>query len=120
MIEKGKGKLPRLGSRVQMAQTTRVRSVEAGSWSGGGSAASRGYGARWREARLEFLKDNPLCVRCDAAGRVQPATVVDHRVPHRGDRKLFWDRGNWQSLCAPCHNGWKQREEIREFREKGI
>ena len=32
------------------------------------------------------------------------ATVVDHIVPHRGDQKLFWDRGNWQPLCEHHHN----------------
>lgn len=31
-------------------------------------------------------------------------TVVDHIVPHRGDQKLFWDRGNWQPLCEHHHN----------------
>ena len=25
--------------------------------------------------------------------------------------KLFWDRANWQSLCKPCHDSWKQRLE---------
>ncbi|MGR4929047.1 hypothetical protein ACIPUD_19960 [Bradyrhizobium sp. CAR08] len=26
--------------------------------------------------------------------------------------KLFWDRSNWQALCAsPCHNRHKQRDE---------
>ena len=34
-------------------------------------------------------------IRCappaEAQGRVVPATVVDHVVPHRGDQKLFWD-----------------------------
>ena len=32
------------------------------------------------------------------------ACVVDHLVPHRGDRLLFWDASNWQSLCESCHN----------------
>lgn len=32
------------------------------------------------------------------------ATVVDHIIPHRGDQKLFWDRGNWQPLCEHHHN----------------
>ena len=33
-----------------------------------------------------------------------PATVVDHVIPHRGDRKLFWDEQNWQPLCKECHD----------------
>ena len=29
--------------------------------------------------------------------------ALDHIIPHRGDRKLFWDRDNWQALCKSCH-----------------
>lgn len=39
------------------------------------------------------------------------ATVVDHKVPHRGNDELFWNPDNHQPLCAPCHNSAKQREE---------
>ena len=69
-----------------------------------GSAASRGYGGKWQRERLEYLKRNPLCVTCKAAGHVVPARIVDHKVPHKGDQKLFWDRKNWQSMCKPCHD----------------
>ena len=48
------------------------------------SAAKRGYGGKWREARVTFLAAHPKCERCGA-----PATVVNHRTPHRGDLKLF-------------------------------
>lgn len=24
---------------------------------------------------------------------------------------LFWDKSNWQGLCAHCHNSHKQRRE---------
>jgi 5-methylcytosine-specific restriction protein A len=69
-----------------------------------GSAASRGYDARWRKARARHLTLHPLCVECETEGRVEAATVVDHIEPHRGDYELFWDEDNWQSLCAPHHN----------------
>lgn len=72
------------------------------------SASARGYGREWRAARAKFLALHPVCARCRA-----PATVVDHIVPHRGDPARFWDRSNWQSLCAPHHNASKQREEAR-------
>jgi 5-methylcytosine-specific restriction protein A len=39
-----------------------------------------------------------------AAGNAREANVVDHVVPHRGNYDLFWDEGNWQSLCEECHN----------------
>jgi 5-methylcytosine-specific restriction enzyme A len=70
------------------------------------TSTARGYDRRWREARLSHLAEQPLCVACQRADppRVEPATVVDHVVPHRGDQGLFWDRDNWQSLCKRCHD----------------
>jgi 5-methylcytosine-specific restriction enzyme A len=41
---------------------------------------------------------------CLGVGRTEVATVVDHKVPHKGDAGLMWDQGNWQSLCATHHN----------------
>jgi 5-methylcytosine-specific restriction enzyme A len=68
-----------------------------------GSAASRGYGSRWRAASKHFLSAHPLCVACLEIGRPRVATVVDHVVPHKGDDRLFWDESNWQALCRQCH-----------------
>ena len=72
------------------------------------------YGRRWRDARLVHLNRYPLCARCEAKGRVVPATVVHHTQPHRGDARVFWDRALWQSLCAPCHDSDAQSEERSE------
>lgn len=74
------------------------------------SSTARGYDRRWRKARARYLQEHPLCEECDHAGRVVPATVVDHIVPHRGDQKLFWDENNWQGLCKRCHDKKTQRE----------
>lgn len=57
------------------------------------------YDYRWQQARAVFLLDHPLCIECKKSGKVEPATEVDHVVPHRGDRVLFWDSSNWQALC---------------------
>jgi 5-methylcytosine-specific restriction protein A len=70
------------------------------------SARARGYNHEWRKARLAYLAAHPYCLMC-----ASPATVVDHVIPHRGDNALFWNRLNWQPLCAPCHNRIKQRQE---------
>ena len=69
-----------------------------------GGGAARGYDSKWRSARKLYLRKNPLCVKCRANGRLEPATVIDHIVPHRGDPKLFWDQDNWQALCKACHD----------------
>lgn len=76
-----------------------------------GSAASRGYGSRWRRARAAYLLEHPLCVMCQARGRIEQATVVDHITPHRGDYARMWDPLNWQSLCKRCHDSHKQRQD---------
>ena len=72
-----------------------------------GSAHERGYTAAWREAREAWLREHPLCQceECDEGRkRTTAAAVVDHRIPHRGDQQLFWDRGNWQSMSKSCHD----------------
>jgi len=74
------------------------------------SASRRGYGPRWRRARAAFLARHPLCASCRAQERVAPATVIDHRTPHRGDPERFWNEANWQGLCKPCHDAKTARE----------
>lgn len=76
----------------------RGRSAKASAW-------RKEYGtSRWTKARAAFLQLHPLCAACEAEGRLVPAMVVDHVTPHRGDLRLFWDSGNWQALCKPCHD----------------
>ena len=80
-------------------------------------AAERGYGAKWQRERRKFLESNPFCVKCYEEGHITMATVVDHIVPHRGDQKLFWDRGNWQPLCEHHHNVKTMTEDrFKEYR----
>ena len=57
------------------------------------------------------LLAEPFCRECLKAGNRVRATVVDHITPHKGDQALFWDVDNWQPLCKPCHDRWKQRLE---------
>lgn len=75
-----------------------------------GNSSERGYGSKWRAERARFLRHNPLCAECLRHGRVTPATVVDHIIPHRGDMTLFWDQNNWQPLCKQCHDKKTGRE----------
>jgi 5-methylcytosine-specific restriction enzyme A len=66
----------------------------------------RGYSNRWARAAKVFLIEHPLCAceACQARAVPLPATVVDHRIPHRGDPILFWDPSNWQALAKRCHD----------------
>ena len=69
-----------------------------------GTAHQRGYDAEWKKHRDQFLLEHPLCVECRRKGYVMPATVVDHIIPHKGDKDLFWNKSNWQPLCETHHN----------------
>ena len=66
--------------------------------------------ARWKRIRDAQLSCEPLCVMCLADEIVEPATVCDHVVAHKGDVSLFWS-GPFQSLCKRHHDSDKQREE---------
>ena len=68
-----------------------------------GSAHSRGYDKRWERARIVYLAEHPTCAHCARHGRVTASAIVDHVIPHRGDRWLFWLQDNWQALCEACH-----------------
>lgn len=79
------------------------------------SSSERGYTYAWTKARNAYIDEHPLCVMCAAMKppMVKAASVVDHIIPHQGDATLFWDRGNWQSLCKPHHDGEKAEQEGR-------
>ncbi len=102
--------------RVGTSPTSRVAVIQPGSWRADKSSTQRGYSYKWQQARALFLAENPLCVMCkqETPPRLTVATVVDHRIPHRGDSGIFWDQENWQSLCANHHSSHKQSEEHRQ------
>jgi hypothetical protein len=72
------------------------------------------HSARWQNRIKHQLKIEPLCRFCKQQGIVEPATIVDHVVPHRGDQNLYWF-GALASLCKPHHDRTKQRVELHGF-----
>ena len=83
------------------------------------TAHQRGYDAEWQRESKAYLEEHPLCVMCEAQGRLRMATLVDHKIPHRGNMKLFWDKTNWQGLCTTHHNREKQRQEAADRARSG-
>lgn len=74
------------------------------------SARARGYDSKWETERKAFLAlpVNEFC----ACGCGRKADMIDHVVPHRGDKRLFWSRSNWQPMASsPCHSRKKQAQE---------
>lgn len=79
--------------------------------------------ARWARLRLDvFLRDLFTC-QMPGCGRLEGDTsqlVCDHIKPHRGDERLFWDKANLQTLCKPCHDRLKQKEEQASRHMRGV
>lgn len=76
------------------------------------------YGtAGWRIRRDKQLNKTPWCEPCRLLGKTRKATACNHKVPHRGDRKLF-DIGELESCCANCHSQGIQRDENLGYRRQ--
>jgi 5-methylcytosine-specific restriction endonuclease McrA len=58
----------------------------------------------WVRLRRMHLARSPLCVKCQAAGRLVPATHVHHVVEVLDDPSKRLDEGNLESLCHSCHS----------------
>lgn len=71
---------------------------------------------RWADMRMAvFLRDG---FRCQKTGELltgrHPAPnspVANHKQPHRGDPKLFWDIDNIETVAKHVHDGAIQKAE---------
>jgi 5-methylcytosine-specific restriction protein A len=61
------------------------------------SAIERGYDSNWTKFRDMYIRQHPVCNRCDRV-----ATVVHHIKPldEGGDKH---DESNLEPLCRECH-----------------
>lgn len=57
----------------------------------------------WRRFRGWYIRNNPLCVACEAVGLTTPAVIVDH-IRELADGGAPYSADNAQSLCVACHN----------------
>jgi 5-methylcytosine-specific restriction protein A len=81
----------------------------------------RGYTTKWDREAAEYRTAHPFCLGCEAIGRRERTTIVDHIQPHRGSQPLFWNRRNWQPSCEWHHNTVKKAlEALWDQREIGL
>lgn len=88
-----------LRPRVKVAPQ-RIQSAKSGD--------NRMRGRAGVERRAKWLRAHPLCIDCEAEGKVTAAEEVDHEVP-------LWQGGadnesNFASRCIPCHKAKTDRE----------
>jgi 5-methylcytosine-specific restriction endonuclease McrA len=69
---------------------------------------------RWQRVRRQKLQVNPLCESCLQRGSIEPATVVDHRVPIADGGDPFPPLDQLASLCVRCHNAKTRAEQAGE------
>lgn len=71
--------------------------------------------ARWKHPiwglRTQVLRDNPLCIECEAEHKVVIATDVHHKVKPGTDQVRFFDRQNLEGLCARHHSAHTAKGE---------
>lgn len=72
------------------------------------------YTKTWKKRRKDQLDRIPWCEPCKRLGKSRPATVANHKTPHRGNRELFF-KGPIESVCKQCHDQAIQREEREGF-----
>lgn len=73
------------------------------------SARDRGYDTKWERESAAFLAipGNEMC----ACGCGRRADMVDHIIAHKGNKKLFWDKKNWQPFNRRCNSRKAARSE---------
>lgn len=63
----------------------------------------------WRELRLIYLQNNPLCEMCLEREIIKSAIDVHHKTPISSTdsvnekKRLGFDYSNLKSLCEDCH-----------------
>lgn len=87
---------------------------------------------RWKMIRAAYLREHPLCERCQREGFITSAVDVHHKTPVESGRTpqemeyLAFNMGgnNLEALCIPCHIKTHQearshtKEKVRENKER--
>ena len=74
----------------------------------------------WKALRRKVLvRDMFKCQRCGiflTGGKTKPnSAVVNHKIPHKGNLVLFFNRSNLEAVCWTCHSGPIQSIERRGY-----
>ncbi|MEI6485476.1 MAG: HNH endonuclease [Sphingomonadales bacterium] len=67
--------------------------------------------ARWQRLRASHLRLSPLCIGCEAVGRITVANTVDHVLPVSAGGPAFPGHDGLASYCPACHSAKTARGE---------
>lgn len=100
---------PRLHSTRQVRDTRYSPDAQVRSWY---------KSARWQRLREQVLtRDLYTCQQTGVllvGGANQPnSPVVHHKIPHKGDERLFWDIENLQAVSKEWHDSEAKSDERR-------
>jgi len=113
IVPYGTPRCPPCTAKQQAQRLGHRREREPGDVARRGTAAERGYGARWRnETRPRYAASHPWCEDCLARDIRTPVQIVHHRIEPRGDDALMHDPANLKSACRSCH--------LREHGRRGL
>lgn len=81
--------------------------------------------AEWQALRLRvFVRDAYTCQRtgelCTGKHPAPNSPVANHKRPHRGNRELFFDETNIETVTKAVHDSTIQAEEQESLRHKGV
>jgi 5-methylcytosine-specific restriction enzyme A len=68
---------------------------------------------RWYELRWAILLEAEFTcqwIGCNYSTADTSKLIAHHKIRHRGDERLFWDKSNLMCVCKDCHDG-----PIKEF-----
>jgi 5-methylcytosine-specific restriction protein A len=82
-------------------------------WTKRADAPKRITGRKLQKLRKDLFAESPLCVMCEANGRITRATQRDHIEPLSKTRIDRPDNYGMQALCKECHDAKSKAERSR-------
>jgi 5-methylcytosine-specific restriction protein A len=64
----------------------------------------------WRQLTAQVKLEQPLCVMCAVNDIDTPTKEIDHIIPTRVNKALWFERSNLQGLCKSCHSTKSMRD----------
>lgn len=80
---------------------------------------------RWQDLKMAVhVRDCFICQRtgvlCIGKHPAPDSPAANHKIPHRGDPRLFWDPDNIETVSKEVHDSLIQKEEQATLHQRGV